>query len=85
MLFRSVDGLKIMAVNASTEVSETGDLLCKEGADIAVIFYRNNKEWIIGLRTQNPNIDVSQLAKAYGGGGHKQASGFTASRLPFEA
>jgi len=29
------------------------------------------------LRTSNPNVDVSKLARALGGGGHVKASGFT--------
>jgi len=31
------------------------------------------------LRTSNPNVDVSKLARALGGGGHAKAAGFTIS------
>lgn len=31
----------------------------------------------ISVYTNKPNIDVSRIAKAFGGGGHKEAAGFT--------
>lgn len=41
-------------------------------------FYRNDRNWQWGLRSrQSENVDVSVIAKAYGGGGHKHAAGFT--------
>lgn len=40
-------------------------------------FYRNDRVWQWGLRSrQTEDIDVSAIAKAYGGGGHKHAAGF---------
>ena len=30
------------------------------------------------------NIDCSEIAKKYGGGGHKQAAGFQCKELPFK-
>lgn len=50
--------------------------------DVKVILVLQEKEdgTIKGsLRTTHPDIDVSQLAKSLGGGGHKKAAGFTIS------
>ena len=47
-------------------------------ADVALLLYEMADGRIKGsLRTELDNIDVSKLAKALGGGGHKKASGFT--------
>ena len=41
-------------------------------------------QWTVSLyTTPETGIDVSLIAKAYGGGGHKQAAGFNAKKLPF--
>jgi phosphoesterase RecJ-like protein len=37
----------------------------------------------VGLRSRN-DIDVSAVAKKFGGGGHKQASGFTCDKIIWE-
>jgi oligoribonuclease NrnB/cAMP/cGMP phosphodiesterase (DHH superfamily) len=40
--------------------------------------------WKVGLYTDRENIDVGQIAKQYGGGGHKGAAGFYCRELPFK-
>lgn len=49
---------------------------------MASFVYRKG-EWHISLYSADKNIDVSALAMKYGGGGHKQASGFATKVLPF--
>lgn len=49
--------------------------------DICISFEFNGKNWIISLYSKE--IDVSEIAKKYGGGGHTKASGFTSKKLPF--
>jgi nanoRNase/pAp phosphatase (c-di-AMP/oligoRNAs hydrolase) len=44
-------------------------------------FSFDGDEWIISLYSRN--IDVSEIAKKYGGGGHKGAAGFHCKDLPF--
>lgn len=44
--------------------------------------YLGNK-WVVGLYSEA--IDVSRIAKRYGGGGHKGAAGFVCDELPFES
>lgn len=41
------------------------------------------KKWIFSMYTRDPNIDVSVVAKWYGGGGHKAAAGFVMDDLKF--
>jgi len=46
-------------------------------ADIFVTYVFSGKNWIVSLYANKPDIDVSRIAKKYGGGGHKGAAGFT--------
>ncbi len=45
----------------------------------AIIVFREKSDGTIkaSLRTTKPNVDVSNIAKFFGGGGHKKAAGFT--------
>jgi len=45
----------------------------------AIMVLREKSDGTIkaSLRTTQPNVDVSKIAKAFGGGGHKKAAGFT--------
>ncbi len=49
--------------------------------DIIISFYYGKDGWNISLRSEK--IDVSEIAKQFGGGGHKGAAGFRAVNLPF--
>lgn len=40
--------------------------------------------WSVSLYAARPDMDVSAIAKKYGGGGHAGAAGFSAASLPFE-
>ena len=39
--------------------------------------------WRVSLRTTRDDVDVSEIATAYGGGGHAKAAGFRCTTLPF--
>lgn len=45
--------------------------------DIGITCTFNGDKWNISLYSERDDIDVSLIAKQYGGGGHKGASGFT--------
>ena len=48
----------------------------KDGYDGACCFYLNkDKKWSFSLYNDNGLVDCSQIAKQYGGGGHKGAAG----------
>lgn len=49
--------------------------------DICLSFVFDGKKHVVGLYSQK--IDVSEIAKSRGGGGHTGAAGFTCDKLPF--
>lgn len=51
--------------------------------DICLSFVFDGKQWQVGLYSKT--IDVSQIAKKRGGGGHTGAAGFVCNELPFKA
>lgn len=73
------EGARVLAVNASSDVSEIGEALCiEDGADIAVVYFRGEDgRWVHSLRSRG-GVDVSAIAAVHGGGGHKAAAGFAA-------
>jgi len=51
---------------------------------IVIAFVWNKGKWTVSLyTTEETGIDVSEIAKCYGGGGHKCAAGFQCKELPF--
>jgi oligoribonuclease NrnB/cAMP/cGMP phosphodiesterase (DHH superfamily) len=58
--------------------SDAGHLLCK-GEAFAVIYYDTAEHRVFSLRSDEDGEDVSVIAQAYGGGGHKHAAGFKLS------
>jgi len=52
-----------------------------EGYPFAASYYFNGDRYIFSLRSANSGQDVSEIAKAFGGGGHKNASGFSVKSL----
>lgn len=67
---------KTLMVNSSILVSEIGNALIKKMPPMAIIWFEAGEEKRISLRS-NGKVDVSKIAEKYGGGGHKQAAGFT--------
>jgi len=80
---RTLDDMSVMAVNASHWISEIGARLAPD-CDFAMIWYydHNDRDIKVSLRAFHETVDVSEVAKKYGGGGHKKAAGF---RLPGDA
>jgi len=78
-----LDGYTAFKVNYSSfeSVSDAGHYICERlGYDIGWIYYikKNNEGNFVkihALRSQE-HVDVSEIAVKYGGGGHKNASGF---------
>ena len=78
---RKIDGKSILVVNASHWMSEIGSRLSPD-CDFAVIWYwdHEKKETKVSLRAFHETVDVSEIAKRFGGGGHKKAAGFQLPR-----
>lgn len=81
------EGMKWLCINhgrfnsltfASKDIPETGH-------DALLGFTFAGKSWTVSLyhSKHNTNIDLSLIAKKYGGGGHRGACGFTCSVLPW--
>ena len=66
-----------MVVNASHWISEIGSKLSPD-CDFAMIWYWDHKtqDTKVSLRGFHDMVDVSEIAKQFGGGGHKKAAGF---------
>jgi oligoribonuclease NrnB/cAMP/cGMP phosphodiesterase (DHH superfamily) len=52
-----------------------------EGEPFAGCYWDTPKGRVFGLRSTDEGIDVSEIAKMYGGGGHRNAAGFS---VPFD-
>ncbi len=75
---RTWNGKKIYIVNASHWMSEIGNRLAPD-CDFVVIWYfdHDRAEYRVSLRAFHEDTDVSEIAKKFGGGGHKKAAGFS--------
>ena len=70
------EGHEIYAVNAPHFfASQMGNFLCKEKPPLAVVWHWSEGKIAVSLRSDG-SVDVSEIAKKYGGGGHKGAAGF---------
>jgi len=66
-----------LSVNTSTHISEVGAALATKSGTFGLVWYFDGKtkRANCSLRS-NGDYDVSLIAKAFGGGGHKNAAGF---------
>jgi len=70
---------KTCVVNSPTLQSEIGNYLSSDcGYDIALVWYfdHSSNSTNVSIRTGRNDVDVSEIAKTFGGGGHKKAAGF---------
>jgi nanoRNase/pAp phosphatase (c-di-AMP/oligoRNAs hydrolase) len=79
-MFINQKDYEVMVVNSSHWMSEIGSTLSKD-CDVAMIYYfdHDRKEYKVSLRAFHEHIDVSEISKHFGGGGHKKAAGFVLS------
>ena len=73
-------GLRALCINTNFMSSET--MMTKFDSskhDIMIGFAYNGNNWGVSLRSVGDKVDVSQIAKERGGGGHSQSAGFQAS------
>lgn len=70
------EGYAVYALNAPPFfASELGHALAKKLPPIAIVWRQEKRKIKVSLRS-NGKVDVSKIAKRYGGGGHKAAAGF---------
>lgn len=70
------EGLEILAINATADGSFMGNALIELRPPMAIVWAESKNDIHVGLRS-NGDVDVSAIAKKYGGGGHQKASGFS--------
>ena len=85
VLWQEIGGHRVPTVNSCLFQSEIGDQLCllHPEAPFVGVYYRNHKgleAWSLRSRGE---FDVSQVAETFGGGGHRNASGFAVSTSLF--
>lgn len=79
------EGLKFLALNTArcNSVTFAAKDVPETGHDALMGFFFNGTIWKFSLygAKHRPDIDLSAIAKKYGGGGHKQACGFESERF----
>ena len=75
----AMDGHVVKAVNAPYFMaSDVGaELLKKYPATPFAVIYSLSDKVIVSLRSEDARVDVSEVAKRRGGGGHRNAAGFS--------
>lgn len=79
--YREIAGYRVPVVNASLFMASevAGELA--EGNPFAAVYAESEKYITWSLRSRAPDgTDVSEIAKEFGGGGHKHAAGFRIMR-----
>jgi uncharacterized protein len=72
----TLGGTEVWVANLPyTLCSDAGHILAQD-EPFGATFYLDGKSAIFSLRSTEDGIDVSEIAKLYGGGGHKHAAGF---------
>jgi oligoribonuclease NrnB/cAMP/cGMP phosphodiesterase (DHH superfamily) len=74
---RKMGGKDVLVVNSPHWMSEIGAALSPK-CDFAVIWYydHDTQQVKVSLRAHHEDSDVSEIAKRFGGGGHRKAAGF---------
>lgn len=80
------EGLKFRVLNTPQKGSMQFDASVKEHHDGCLRYYWNGETWGCSLYgvAHKKDVDLSIIAKKYGGGGHKSACGCTFKTLPKE-
>ena len=79
---RTLDGLRAICLNTTAFSSNTMVSVYDPAKhDVMVGLEYTGKLWAVSLRSSKPDVDVSVIAKARGGGGHKAAAGFEVKNL----
>jgi len=70
------DGERALIVNTPILTSETGHALARNGFKIGILWNQEGRNIKVSLRGDG-TINLAELAKNHGGGGHHNASGFS--------
>ena len=76
-----IDGVKCLVVNRRCDSLVFGDLI--KDYPIVAIWVFDGEKYKYSIYSDKPDIDCSKIAERYGGGGHKEASGFVIEKMIF--
>lgn len=72
-----IGGVEMPVANIPyTLTSDAGNLMARRHMGVAACYWDTPNGRVFSLRSTEDGPDVSEIAKAYGGGGHKNAAGF---------
>jgi len=71
-----VSGKLIPFIPCTHLISEVGNILCA-GEHFSCTYFDTAERRVYSLRSDEKGMDVSEVAKYYGGGGHRHAAGFS--------
>lgn len=72
----TIAGYDVPVMNAPYFYSSEAGNIMSEGEPFAACYYEDGTQRKYSLRSQPQGVDVSKIAALFGGGGHKNASGF---------
>jgi len=81
MEYVSIGGYVVPCANCTHLISEIGNEMAK-GQPFAALYFDTADKRVFSLRSTDEGIDVAEIAKTYGGGGHRNAAGFTVKKPP---
>ncbi len=76
----TIGGYDVPVCNLPYTFSSDAGHILAQGEPFGATFYLDGKSAIFSLRSTEEGVDVSEIAKEKGGGGHKHAAGF---KVPF--
>jgi nanoRNase/pAp phosphatase (c-di-AMP/oligoRNAs hydrolase) len=79
-----MEGYQIMGTQMASAslISETAEKLA-EGRPFGMTWFKaKGEDWVYNLRSRRGGIDVSDVARKFGGGGHSKAAGFSSKLNP---
>jgi len=74
-------GYTVPALNAPYFYSSDAGHIMAKGHPFALCYYYGKNDIKFSLRSNDDGVDVSEIAKHYGGGGHHNAAGFELSSM----
>ena len=77
----TIGGHKVKVANLPYTLTSDAALMLAKDAAFGGCFWFTPEGWVFSLRSTEGGLNVAQIAKEYGGGGHKHAAGF---RIPLD-
>ncbi|NRB39167.1 MAG: hypothetical protein HRU20_11975 [Pseudomonadales bacterium] len=74
-----IAGFTVPCINLTQLHSDVGNVLC-QGHAFAAMYMDLADKRVYSLRSSAEGVDVSDIAKKFGGGGHKHAAGFSVDK-----